>query len=414
MESPDGASAKIRSMLVSVATGQSIFVTIVFAGVTFGVFEAIVLGAGFHQPWPLNTFLHRPGERFTDYSAVVEPMRGHDPYGTGTSNYLPFSYAITLPLTVLSNRVGLALVVVVVMMCLVRMAVWPLLKENVVQGSQVVVAFLLSYPVLFAIDRGNFVLLVFMFLLGAVYLARDGRDVRAGLLLSCAIAMKGYPVIFVSLFWRRGRYRYAVMAILLAVVETLVSLALLRGGLSHHVTGLTRGLRFYQSTYVEGNGGVPFCTSLYCGLKATIISSAGTTAAATFGAQFAGALTAASALLIAGAAVLASRVQEYWRQVALLCLAIVVFPTVSADYNLILLLIPVALVMGEKRLDARAVAFLCLAALLCIPKNIFHLPGVGGDAGVNAGVFLNPLLLLCAIGVLLAPQASTGSPDRVG
>ncbi len=86
---------------------------------------------------------------------------------------------------------------------------------------------MLSYPVLFAVDRGNMDIIVFTVLLWFIMCYMQGRLVLAVVLVGVAVAMKLYPAPLLLLFFCDRRWRWGGAAIAWTALVTVAATLLL-------------------------------------------------------------------------------------------------------------------------------------------------------------------------------------------
>lgn len=398
---------------------------IIVAGLALAnlLFNAFATAAG--AGYPYTSFLFRPNDRFADFfklafsypgpsvhpaaswwglddllahhMADVKRFEGTDVnhfhvppvptlFALGARASLPWIDPVALFLSLLATALGALFTIVL-------------------RGSppgRAGVAFatvaLLSYPTLFAIDRGHFFSLICaMLLIAATF--RTLRDDRADgwTILMFAIAVNIRPnagVIPFALFL--GRRDFSLKAI---VLLGLASLGLFVATLAtvhqlypaYSLDSFLSGLRDYGKAYAGGDIGYPNGSSLYGMLRAP------------FG--YAPWMLAPPFLvggLLLAAAILESR-QGVVRPVECLFLTLSAYALGShifADYHLLAFMIPLVLVAREGvPLDRSGWAIALASALVLGPKNfIFE---IHDNIAWSWQVIANPLILLVASAVVL-------------
>jgi hypothetical protein len=254
---------------------------------------------------------------------------------------------------------------------------------------------LVNYPLLMAVDRGNFDPIITALLAAAVAALLRDRPFLGGALLGLSAAAKGYPIAAALLWVRRGRSLGALVA-----VATLTALVVLpglafEGGIGGTLRGLAGGLSEFRARYVLGDGSAHYSADGLNAIRLVVLLAGAT--------PDAGQLVAAWELVAAvWAALLCLDVLLFargaWRQSLALVLVMLVFPNVTNDYKLVLL-VPVVLTWissGEEH-GWRDRLFGISAALLFVPKHYgVLLPG--HDASVSC--LVSPLLLVGLTAVL--------------
>jgi hypothetical protein len=255
-------------------------------------------------------------------------------------------------------------------------------------------AFVLSYPVVFSIDRGNYALLAGGIV--AVFLARfiGGKTFSAAMLLAVAIALKYYYAPFVIVFICKRRYREATVCAAGVIVMLSVSLSLCQGGFVRNYGTLVENVAHYNS---RGNGGIPeslgYNTSIYAlfDTAESVIHdywNRGTDVLTVLRGRvrYLAYLVLAVAMLVN----VAPRVRPHDRFL-LLCVGIILFPVQSNDYIIPVIVFPSLYWILSEPLD-RVMPW--LAGLYIICKRYVPLYYQSERASVTVQSILNPLLLL--------------------
>jgi hypothetical protein len=171
-----------------------------------------------HAAYPLNTFLYSPGARFWDFT-VYAPRFAQ--WGHGDLFYtlpgFPFNYPAPLLIAELvyyklSHNALYAYLGTVILFAAVSAiyVAFAMPRERRVRDLAGVVALasaLLSFPLMFLIDRGNIEGLVWMAAsLGLLFFITE-RYRPAAILLGLAASMKIFPGLLLLLFLAKRRYR---------------------------------------------------------------------------------------------------------------------------------------------------------------------------------------------------------------
>jgi hypothetical protein len=214
--------------------------------------------------YPQATFLFRPEDHFNDwnnpYVAAKAFLNGQDIWIV----YFPLGILTTLISTVAPMRAGFVAVTALFLATLLAIfARWVTDAEpsGATKVQYWVVLTVLSYPVLFLVDRGNLEMLVFLFLAGFFYFfyVRESTWLAA-LFLAAAIACKLYPATLLLLYLAERRYKgLALTAVFTAALTALATVAVAGlGGISvaHFLDMSAKGRAYYQDLMVIGNGGL--------------------------------------------------------------------------------------------------------------------------------------------------------------
>lgn len=199
-------------------------------GVVGGLLAASLyhFGWGSWQGWeyPANTFLFRPSDRFMDLVNTIQRAKVSNPYEPSASpvvpNYFPWTYLMLRPLgawpemPVAWGFVSLNVMGLIVLAVQWARRIFPAPDEIFAPQRltwTLAALFLLNYPTIFALDRGNLDLLVqTLALAGFLGWSRQRRLVPI-VAWGCAIALKGYPAYLLALFIFRRRYTDAVVCL---------------------------------------------------------------------------------------------------------------------------------------------------------------------------------------------------------
>ena len=239
---------------------------ILIAGFVLSVLYHYIQGAYLQRPYPSNTFLFRPWDHFADFFNVrrnsMHPYIGavtrwdHLPYPPAmcafAAAFIPFD-----DLTALCLFVSIFLAIFL-WFCL------PLYKtpDKVTTIRNGIVLLGMSYPLLFALDRGNFELYVFSAVAIFVYLFEHKKYGLAAPFLGLAIAFKLYPVVLIGLYIARRRVWETVATLGYVALFTLVALFIIPGPISANIAGWIHNMGMFSNAFVVNWEGWPFSISL--------------------------------------------------------------------------------------------------------------------------------------------------------
>ncbi|MBM3313126.1 DUF2029 domain-containing protein [candidate division WOR-3 bacterium] len=373
---------------------------------TVGVVVAtgFVVAALYHllQDWagnrgyPFNTFLFRPEARFSDLLIFQGVLAQADP--RGLFNYPPFTYLVLYPFSVMNPNLALGLF----LSGFLGLFLWFSIRELgtgqfLPSARNVVSVVLVSYPLLFALDRANLETYVFVLVYLFVHWYRQRRYLPAAVCLSAAMAMKLYPAVFLLLPLSERSWRCTLYTLGLGIAFSVLGLVLFDGGAARNLERLLNGLKGYNRLYVIGNEGWYCGSSLFGALKFGLLSSGDWSKSALV------VLSAFStrAAVIATAALtyyLLVVERELWRKVTLLVLAMILLSQVSPDYKLMHLFTPLFLFINKPTRQRSDSLYAVLFALLLVPKSFFRLPQFP-EASIS--LLINPLLMLLLAALLV-------------
>lgn len=379
--------------------------TIVIVGFFVSVCFHYVLHFYLHRDYPYSTFLFQPSDRLEDYINVVASARKLDPYRYhegAFGNYFPVTYVFALIFGAL-HKPGLLLFLI---LSLTATVAYFYNQSGIAADSTInrlskmrftFVLTVMSYPLLFELDRANFESLTFLLIAACVLLIGRGRLGLSAAALALAIAMKGYPVIFVGLYLPSRHYREGTAAIILSIAMCVVCFSALHGGLAENIHSFAKDLQAFQNDYVilgAGNAGARLNTSLFAPLGLWNHSPIFIKKALFIYNGFALFCAAGLAWLITAKRT-AHRIEE-WKLQYLLAAAALLLPFISYDYKLLLLFIPLASFLNSSRPIAWEGFYCASFGAMLIPKD-YHFLG----NGVSISSVLEPLILIVTVIVIV-------------
>ena len=381
------------------------------AAVVFHYVMAYYLGRGY----PYNTFLFLPSDHFNDwnntYRYVLHFLEGRP----APFVYFPLAFLFVAGATLLPMSVGLALLSLGYVSGLTTL-LWrhalDALPSRQLKLQYAVILVVLSYPVLFTLDRGNLEMLVFLLVGGVFYFVyRRESAWGAGLCLAAAIAMKLYPATLIVLLLAERRLKAAAVAAFGAVALTAGAtgaLALLTGQTMQsvwHQAYAEKGT--YQGIQVDAGAGMQHSHTLWGLLRAPSLLL--------HGAEQPWQHTAYVLAVVAIFALLAThavfREGESWRKATLMVIAAITLPFVSADYTTPLIYFPLVMFLNSRRVSRYDLVYVALFGVLLIPVDYRYLPALGTiDASVSVIVYAAALSALAALTVADAVRQEATVP----
>ncbi|MCX5848667.1 MAG: glycosyltransferase family 87 protein [Deltaproteobacteria bacterium] len=396
-------------------------------GVAFCVFYAVFLG----RDYPYSTFLFRPADRFQDFLGVLRMTADRNPYQiknvigvlgdsnmiknvggvimyshypTEASNYFPFTHLLFYPFTLINKYASLVIYSLFVIGFAVFASAKALgdgLSDSIGQRCLNVLVFtLMSYPLLFTLDRGNIEGIIFIFLACAAWLYLSGRGKLAAACIGLAASIKGFPIIFLIFFVRERRWKELMIGVAVPVCLTIVALLFLEGGVFENLTLLRNALRNFSDLMLFKYNGLTHNISLFSMLYSfwallhhAFISVASLRPIIAYYYVVAGII--ALAVL---AYVFFSRL-EFWKAWFVLVAAVQLLPFPSYDYKLIHTLVPMFLLIRSGKETRWTRTYLALLCLIVVPKGFWIL-----FFDVRCGTIVNPLLILTVCIMIVVEQ----------
>ena len=397
LELPAGerAASMVRALTYLVLVG-------VVAGFYWAYAEQFYKGLGY----PRDTFLFDPGAHFSDLTSFYGLLKNDNPYYTA-SVYPPFAFIMMEPFALLGGRAAVVLWLAVVVCGLGAFVAWELdFMPRIERAAAVVVLTVVTYPFLFAFDRGNVEVFVTLLLAAFVWGLQTGRSTLAAVAIGVAAALKLYPVIFAALFLVRRQWRALGVTVATAAILTFLGSVYYDFNLPYALSLLREDLPRYKEAYVIGSGGLAYGCSLFGALKLLVFGLGGRTPAVE---QM---LAIYNYVVLAlGLSVLVALWRlplRFWEQVMLLTVALDVFPTVSGDYKLLHLVVPMVLFLRFGTDDPLRWWYLVGFATLMVPKAYLYLHG--GLYPDNLGVGMDPLVMI-AMALAIVVSASRRRRD---
>lgn len=367
--------------------------------IVFGFLSALVfhstMGIYFGLDYPHNTFLFTRADRFMDF---FNPLRGsfdRDPYNPERihyiGGYLPFGYFVTY----LFSRIrpwwiSFSIFISTFLVFLnyfIAKVLYEKQKPSLGIRISIYFLFLLTYPVLFIVDRANFDIVVFILISLFALLYQKKNYTMALIMLAFATAMKGYPLVLytIPLLDRRIKEIF-LSSILLGLLET-VSLALFKDGLIVEFSKMLTSFGSAYSIAFEHGSLIRFNSSFYTFLLFALKPLNPHLASNPF---FSTSYTIVAIIGFAMITVIMYKKKfPFWQKLLVVILMMILFPQSSGDYRLVMLFPPLIMFLGLEQSTLIDRLLVILFGLLLIPKAYFIL-----EADVNVGVLLNPVLLL--------------------
>lgn len=257
----------------------------------------------------------------------------------------------------------------------------------------------LSYPLIFAFDRGNYVMIAWLGVFGFIHYYERKR-VLASTLLAVAISTKIYPAMFLLLLLCDRRWRDCALVLAATVALNLGSLAFFERPILENVRMFVENVFLasrpdgYYSTGQFGRDFAPIVDAAWsislCNLVRVPYVFFSTPVPHCMSYYY----PAFAIVVIAAAVFILRREAEFWKRVLVVTILAICLPGLSFDYNLLYLMIPTLLYL-QKRSEVHAADYfyiVCLGLLL-VPKYYVVL-GWAGAHILTIQALLNPLLLL--------------------
>jgi hypothetical protein len=387
----------------------SLIVLIIVVGFAIAVAYHYAMGYYLGKPWPANTFLHKPEAHFFDFTLVVRQSATLDPFSKDIGGFAgaPFAQFIGYLFSII-HIAWLQLCIFfgsffIVFLLMAKHYLYGL--KSKLTSYQLLAIFaivFLTYPVLFAVDRANFDLLVCasLFLFALTYGRQQYK--ASTVFLALAIAIKPFAAIFIMVYILDKRYKDVLLVIFNAVFLTALSLSLFKGGLFVETQNYFNSLFNIVDSLSAGNRQT-FITDLYSLLTLVIkfigdklgtemYLPAHPEARILYGIM-------AIIVFIYFVIYLWNKHPPLWKVMAVLAISVILLPFHSVDYRLTYLLVPMLMYLGFKEQTRNDLLIIILWGLLLVPKNYYTL-----QSPQNIGMVINPLLLISLL-ICIIPDA---------
>lgn len=398
----------------------SIVAIIIFAGLAISLFYHYFMSAYFGLGYPFNTFLFIPEDRFNDFFNNYRQITS-----TGQGVFAPehnfMNYLFFLPslFSFHSQILAYAFYAVVFVVYLFYYNYINIKKNGDFDRmglsllSHTCVFTLMTYPVIFVIDRGNQEMYVFIIMSLSILFYYDKKFIVSALLLGFAVHIKIYFAVFLLIYLADKKYREIGVVILLFIILPFLALLIdqwlfpeikFAGSNFIFLKSAASSENWYNNLYVLGDGGAAYCSSLYGALKAILYYIFPDIRPGSFPIYRLFRIYFPISLLFAGIVALYVLLfeKEVWRQVTLVTFSLILFPFVTADYRLIMLFIPLWMFLNSKQLSKYNNFYAVLFGLLLIPKDYYIIRN-----NISISVIINPLLISIFTIFLLCDGSST-------
>ncbi|MGB8212228.1 MAG: glycosyltransferase 87 family protein [Anaerolineales bacterium] len=369
---------------------------------------------GFYKglPYPNNTFLFTAQDRFSDFFDVLRDGHTLNPYLGYQSAQYPFLAVVGYLFSLIPNNTYVIYICIFCASFLFFNFAFLSIGNLYASATHIFIITFLSYPFLFALDRGNFESLLFILLLAFTFFYTKKHYLASAIILAFAISMKIYPAILLVLFIPEKKYHEAAVCAISTIVITLASLLCFKGGLFANLSFLMKGSNigsnwmFTHFVSIESNlvqRGVSlltfikiisFETGLLPGFLINHFSSFYMGLAV-----FLGVLAVTYVIFVE---------KEEWKRFALLIFAMLLLPSISADYKLLHVFIPLYVFINNKEVSKSDMIYLLMFCLLLIPKDYLYFTSVVSDYLLNRvvhdisiSVFINILIMLLMSAIIM-------------
>lgn len=379
--------------------------SIILVGFTTAVMLHYIMGSYLNLPFPFNTFLFSPNMHFSDFWVMV-PREKLAPF---FGNYFPLASILLTPFLVIKNKLIAYLIFAA---GFVAFLLWMNIKtfkcENLTKAENfrnIFIISVLSYPILYILDRGNVDMYLLMLFAGFVYCFKREKYLLSAVLIAVQNAIKPFPILFLLLFLFKKKYKEFFLSLILTGILVIGGFMVLKGGFYENLNAFIKNLATFKSLYVydlNNANAMTNSSSLFMALKFMLCKYNSVISTIQLGKiyQF-------LSLGIGGIVLFFTwREKKFWKQITFLTLLMLLLPYFIADYKLIFLFLPLWLFVEEGEKTKFDLAYCILFGLLMVPKQFFvlllHTNGL--LQLTTFGIIINPILMLIFLGLLIAEQ----------
>ena len=191
------------------------------------------------------------GAAFSDMMQIFQAGKFNHPYFYQAVNYPPFALSLIRIIPGLSEGLLVLVISIISTSCLWWLSSGIQHSRKMSNKAQKIFVFLLPYPVVFSLVRGNLDLFVSVIVGMSLVLIDKGYAKSATFLFGMAIALKVWPVIFVLLFLKKKNYRVVFGSLFVAGVLTSLSFSILGyGNLATQLSLLVKTLGIFNGSVI--------------------------------------------------------------------------------------------------------------------------------------------------------------------
>jgi hypothetical protein len=373
---------------------------IVLVGTALSLAFHYALAFYLNRPYPYSTFLFDPHDWMNDFNNMYEIVTGFSPYHSAhwfQSNYFPFANVFFSVFAIIPSR-ETSLVCFLLVFAMIYVAFVMRMNRRFfgLPAYMVFILFIASYPMLFAVDRANVEIYLFLCLAFFCYMYfKAGNEIAGAVFLGATIAMKLYPGVFLVLFIRDRKWKALGLTLAVTATLTFVPLLLFRGGIVSNVSWMMDAFREF-SQRSTGIGGLQHSSTLYGCIKIFFgmlyklgFLGVGSDFFVAFDASATIPYAVAVALLFAVICVpiVLKKVGNH-AAILLLTGSMQLLPFVSYDYKLIAFYVPLAFFIARTKTRRFDGSMAALYGLLLIPKDYVFV-----FSDVSIAVLINSLIV---------------------
>lgn len=373
---------------------------IILVGFTFGVIYHYILAYYLHAGEPYNTFVYPASQAFCDFTGMLPYIKDFAPYQQTSLwiVYFPLTYILMFPFSLFKPTPPVYLFYIsgfVAYLIFMNIKMFSCKNLTKMQNFQnIFIITLLSYPILYNLDKGNIDMYLFVLFGLCVYAFKSEKYFISSILLALINAMKPFTILFLLLFLKKKKYKEFFFSIILTALLIIGGFMVLKGNFFDQICYLIKSVALFKSNYAMPNiVGMGFSSSLFMPLKGVFMQFYATPADIVNFIKIYGYISYA----ITGLTILFMLLEKsLWKQLTLIICNFILLPYITYDYKLIFLLIPIWLFINEKEKSRFDLAYLILFGLLFIPKALMiPFPAVNNTSNwLSFSAMVNPFIMI--------------------
>lgn len=166
------------------------------------------------------------------------------------NNYLPFTMAVFWFFSVISYWESFILFMTIGTIALLS-SIWFSMsgEQSVTRGQLIINSVILTSPFVSLMDRGNIQILLTALIVLAFLLFMNDRKSWGAFALGLAIALKGYPIVFLVIWLRKRRWKDCLISLSTAAFATILPLLFYDGGILRNLSRIFRNVRLNEEMY---------------------------------------------------------------------------------------------------------------------------------------------------------------------
>ena len=166
------------------------------------------------------------------------------------NNYLPFTMAVFWLFSAIAYWESFVLFMTIGTIALLSSIWFSLSDEQSVNRAQLIVSsIVLTSPFISLMDRGNIQILLTALIGVAFVLFINDRKSWGAFALGLAVALKGYPIVFLVVWLRERRWKDCLISLSTAAFATILPLLFYDGGILRNLSRIFRNVRLNEEMY---------------------------------------------------------------------------------------------------------------------------------------------------------------------